>query len=83
VQANAGNGAELLRFRPDTGEAWMTKNLTWQKIAEADNLPPGDYDVQMVGLPAVNGADVTRLDRASGRSWIMRNMKWVEVAESR
>ena len=52
VLVAAGNGWEVIRYRPDTGEAWIPKNQVWQRIGEGaiERYPPGSptarfYDV--------------------------------------
>ena len=76
----ASGGWDLLKYRPDTGEAWYSRGETWVPIVDLEEVPRSSY----VFEPAPDGDrgwSVIRLDTRSGRTWITNNSTWVEVQE--
>ncbi len=67
-----------VRFKPATGEAWELLAGRWEKLAEADPPPAGDYEVFVV---PVDPLLALRLDRKSGATWLGRGGKWTRVKE--
>jgi hypothetical protein len=71
-------GWDLLRFRPDTGQAWRSSGDRWIPIADTEEVPRSDYAFEpMVQGP--NAWSVVRLDTRTGRSWVARDLLWVEI----
>ena len=73
----------LLKYRPDTGEAWYTRaadNDVWIPIVDEDWVEDSHY-VFEPRTTGGSGWSVIRLDTHTGRTWITRNSVWVEVGE--
>ncbi len=80
---------DALRLNPETGETWDAHlnadgSFSWQKIADAEQLPIADYQIQESCYVVNNqgAAALFRIDRKSGRSWISNNGQWEAILES-
>ncbi len=69
----AGRAFEGIRFRVSTGETWVMAGDRYEKVAEADAVPAGDYDVSL--LADEDHSVVFRLDRFSGTTWLLKDRK--------
>jgi hypothetical protein len=58
-----------IRFHRTTGDVWVCSKLTdaWKHVHDAQQLPEGEYDVQVVAGKTTWHA--IRTDRTSGRCW--------------
>jgi hypothetical protein len=71
-------GLDLLRFRPDTGQAWYSSGDRWKPIVDAEEVPRSEYAFEpMVYAP--NAWSVVRIDTRTGRSWVAKDSNWVEI----
>jgi hypothetical protein len=79
IMAGSGKGWQAIRYRQTTGEAWLIDKGNWVHMNEADKIPAGDYEVQLLLMEAEWVA--MRIDKATGRSWNLIQGKWVETTE--
>jgi hypothetical protein len=77
--AGSGKGWQALRYKQTTGETWLVDKLSWVPVNEADKVPAGDYEVQLVLMEGSWSS--IRIDRATGRSWHFNEGKWNPIAE--
>jgi hypothetical protein len=73
-----GNTTQGVRFKTATGEAWLLVLDRWEKIADGDKLPAGDYDVFLAARD--NDFSAYRFDHKTGATWVLADQKWVRVA---
>jgi hypothetical protein len=88
VMAASANSWYAYRINTKTGETWLphtdTSGTVWQAIAETNQLPFGDYDLQVAPTISDKGPlhHVLRMERRSGRTWLESNDRaWNMVLE--
>src|SRR3954447_243647 len=75
-----GSAFQSLRWKVATGETWLIAGDRYEKLPEATQLPPGDYDVTLI-TDDMNWM-AFRINRTSGATWQLRNRKWALVKEA-
>ncbi len=82
--------SQAYRLKTDTGEVCFPTHVkgdlntwTWNKLAESDAPPAGDYDLQVrtTGPGTTPVDNVIRIERRSGRAWILVSSTWRAIAE--
>ncbi len=74
-----GDTSYGVRWKPDTGEAWVMEGGTWTKVEEKAPLPPGDYEVFLTKVKEHPIA--IRFDHKTGTGWQMDDRKWLMMVE--
>lgn len=67
----------LVRYRVDTGEAWLADQGNWVLLEEETALPVSSYAVQIQRADQdLKGYVAVRIDRRSGDSWWLNDRRW-------
>lgn len=81
VYASHDTTWDMGRYNPRTGETWIPTNdtFTWAKLNDAEKLPEGNYEVQIM---VIEGSSLAvRLNTSTGEGWYRSGSDWVKVRD--
>jgi hypothetical protein len=78
----------IYRLNPETGDTWLPASdatrTSWRIVPDDEQLPRGNYDLQVVSFLTDDGGEhrVLRMERKFGRMWITwDDRQWHAVGE--
>ena len=81
----AGDTWFAYRINKATGNAWNlpATGWSWNRMAESEQLPSGDYDLRILPTGSGNGAAATvlRIECKTGCTWVYSNGTWTPFTE--